>query len=128
MPLKGQMLKRLRKKAKRGNRGWPLATIAFYGPDAGRATKVAVGIIRSENAEAEMRDWQIEHGDVRNNEEIAAAILEHIDQHGVMSVAMSDGLLGCPHQVGIDYEGEWCPNPACRFWYGRDRFTGRRVQ
>ena len=25
----------------------------------------------------------------------------------------------------FDYEGEWCP--ACEFWHGRDRFTGRTV-
>jgi hypothetical protein len=38
-------------------RGWPVATIAFYGPNPTRATKVAVGIIPSEGAEpTEMRD------------------------------------------------------------------------
>jgi hypothetical protein len=35
-----------------------------------------------------------------------------------------DGVIGCPHQEGIDYEGEWCPDPRCAFWKGRDRFTG----
>jgi hypothetical protein len=44
-------------------RGWPLATIAFYGPGASRATKVVVSI--------KMRDWQIVHGDVRKKPEIA---------------------------------------------------------
>jgi hypothetical protein len=53
-----RFLKRLRKKAKKGLRGWPLATIAFYGPNLSQATKAAVGIIPSENAEAEeMRAW-----------------------------------------------------------------------
>ena len=33
--LKGQARKRLGKKAKKGFRGFPLATIAFYGPDCG---------------------------------------------------------------------------------------------
>ena len=57
MPTNERFLKRLRKKAKRGMRGWPVATIAFYGPNLSRATKVAVGIIPSEDAEpAEMRD------------------------------------------------------------------------
>ena len=51
-----RFLKRLRKKARRGQRGWPLATIAFYGPNLSQATKAAVGIIPSENEEAnEMR-------------------------------------------------------------------------
>jgi hypothetical protein len=56
----------LRKKAKKGLRGWPIATIAFYGPNLSQATKVTVGIVPSENAEVkELRDWKIEHGDVR---------------------------------------------------------------
>jgi hypothetical protein len=38
---------------------------------------------------------------------------------------MTDGIIGCPHQEGIDYEGEWCP--FCEFWHGRDRFTGQPV-
>jgi hypothetical protein len=53
-----------------------LATIAFYGPDASRATKVVVSVIPTENAEpGEMRDWQIDHGDVRKMPEIAAEMI-----------------------------------------------------
>jgi hypothetical protein len=33
--------------------------------------------------------------------------------------------IGCPHQEGTDYDGEWCP--VCEFWHRRDRFTGHRV-
>src|SRR4051812_40666798 len=40
--LKGQSIKRLGKKVKRGFRGYPVATVAFYGPDRTRASKVAV--------------------------------------------------------------------------------------
>jgi hypothetical protein len=75
MALKGQLLKRLRKKAKRGMRRWPLATVAFYA-----RTRVAL-----------LRDPVI-----------AAAMLEFMDKHGVLSVVMSDELMGCPHQEGID--------------------------
>jgi hypothetical protein len=46
-----RLLKRLKKKAKRGMRSWPVATIAFYSPDLSRATKVAVGIVPAEDAE-----------------------------------------------------------------------------
>jgi hypothetical protein len=45
-------------------------------------------------------------------------------RHGVLSVAMTDRIIGCPHQEGIDYQGPWCP--VCEFWKGRDRFTGER--
>jgi hypothetical protein len=129
MPLdKDWALKRLRKKTKRGMRGWPTATIAFYGPNASRASKVAVGIVTAEDKEPdEMRDWKVGNGDVRNDMAIAAAILEFMEKHGVLSVVMSDGLMGCPHQEGIDYEGEWCPDPACAYWFKRDRFTGSLV-
>jgi hypothetical protein len=95
-----RFVKRLQKKARKGMRGWPLATIAFYGPNLSQATKVAVGIIPSENAD--------------------------VSQMRALSVAMSDGIMGCPHQEGIDYEGEWCP--VCEFWRGRDRFTGKMLQ
>jgi hypothetical protein len=123
-----RFLKRLRKKARRGMRGWPVATIAFYGPNLDRASKVAVGIVPAENAEVgEMRDWQLDRGDVRNDAGVARGILEFIKQQGALSVVMTGGIIGCPHQQGIDYEGEWCPDPACKFWHGRDRFTGEML-
>ena len=74
-----------------------------------------------------MRDWQLVHGDVRKNPEIAAEMLAFMELHGAKSVVMSDGLMGCPNQTGIDYEGDWCPDPACAS-HGRDRFTHRLVQ
>jgi hypothetical protein len=124
--IEDRSLKRLRKKTRKGMRGWPAATIAFYGPNLSQAIKVAVGIVPSENAEiAEMREWRVDHGDIRADPRIAQEILEFMDRHGVLSVAMTDGIIGCPHQEGIDYEGEWCP--VCVFWRGRDRFTGQRV-
>jgi hypothetical protein len=122
-----RFLKRLRKKARKGQRGWPLATIAFYGPNLDRATKVAVGIVPSEDAgPEEMHAWHVETGDVREDANVAREILEFISKHGVLTVAMIDGIIGCPHQEGIDYEGEWCP--VCAFWRGRDRFTGKLVR
>ncbi len=125
--LKERSLKRLTKKARKGLRGWPVATIAFYGPNLSRATKVAVGIVPSEHAAAEeLRAWNVERGDIRSDPEIAREILEFIEKHEARSVAMTDRIIGCPHQEGIDYEGEWCP--VCDFWRGRDRFTGEMVQ
>ncbi len=124
--MEDRYLKRLRKKARKGLRGWPIATVAFYGPNQSQATKAAVAIVPSENAEVEdLRDWKVDHGDIRTDTGIAREILAFIEEHQVRSVAMTDRIIGCPHQQGIDYEGEWCP--ACEFWHGRDRFTGQRV-
>ena len=122
--LKGfEPAKRLRKKARRGFRGYPIATIAFYGPDDRRASKVAVGILLAEGEElAELRRWTSAAGDVRHDAEIAAAILDFIAPFEVRTIAMPDGIIGCPHEEGIDYEGPTCP--ACPFWAHRDRWTG----
>ncbi len=82
-------LKRLQKKAKRGLRGWPVATIAFYGADLRRASKVAVGVIAYAERRPEMRSWLLEAGDVRRDPAIAAAILGFIEEHGALSVVMA---------------------------------------
>ena len=89
------------------------------------STKVAVGIVPSENAELlRLRDWKVDRGDIRADPNVAREILEFIEEHGVLSVAMTDAIIGCPHQEGIDYQGEWCP--ICEFWHGRDRLRGRQ--
>ena len=123
----GQARKRLGKRAKRGFRGFPLATIAFYGPDDSRATKVAVGIIPGHDQEAaDLRRWFAEDGDIREDPEVAEEILAFVGQSGVRSVAMTDRIIGCPHEEDIDYEGSTCP--LCPYWAGRDRWTGRVIQ
>ena len=115
------------KKARRGFRGYPIATIAFYGPDNTRASKVAVGIVLKEAADPEeMKCWFAEGGDVRTDLTIGKEILEFIGEHAVKSVVMSDRIIGCPHQEGVDYpEGQACPQ--CLFWSNRDRWTGEIV-
>jgi hypothetical protein len=120
--------KSLAKKAKRGFRGYPVATIAYYGPDDKRASKVAVGILEEEDGPvAAMGRWFSEEGDVRSDHSILQAILEFIKERGVLSVVMADRIIGCPHEEGIDYpDGEKCPQ--CPFWATRDRWSGEVIQ
>jgi len=117
----------LRSKAKRGFRGYPVATVAFYGPDDTRASKAAVGIVANESNEVvELKRWLSGNDDVRSDPTIGAEIEQFLRGHGVRSVVMTDGLMGCPHEEGIDYPtGESCPD--CPYWAGRDRFSGERV-
>jgi hypothetical protein len=116
--------KRLSKKARRGFRGWPVATIAFYGPDLSLASKVAVGIIRTEGGDAEdLQTWLSDDTDVRRDPLVGQEIISFIELHGAKTVAMAEQIIGCPHQEGVDYDGDWCP--VCHFWKGRDRFTGK---
>jgi hypothetical protein len=121
--LKGQAVKRLGKKARRGFRGFPVATIAFYGPDNRMATKAAVALVlAAEQEPADLRRWLSDDRDVRTDPQIAAEILTFIDGAGVKTVALADRIIGCPHEEGIDYEGPTCPR--CPYWAGRDRWTG----
>ena len=115
----------LQKKADRGFKGYPVATVAFYGPDDKCATKVAVGIVVNEHEPKNMQRWFAEH-DVRKDPTIGQEILEFIKSYSVRSVVMTDRIIGCPHEEGIDYpEGEKCPQ--CPFWEHRDRWSGEVV-
>ena len=58
MPLRRaqELHKRLGKKTKRGFRGFPVGTIAFYGPDNRRATKLVAAVIaKEEDPPADLR-------------------------------------------------------------------------
>jgi hypothetical protein len=114
----------LKKKARRGFRGYPIATIAFYGQNDTRASKVAVGIVTKEDAAPDtLERWFAEEEDVRTDSAIAHEILEFIQRYGVKSVVMTERIIGCPHEEGVDYpEGGVCPQ--CPFWGHRDRWTG----
>ena len=115
---------KLRAKAKRGAQGFPLATIAYYGPDDSKATKVVVGIIRFQGAEPDpLERWESTSRDVRVDFEINKSIHHLLLRHAVKTVVITDRIMGCPHEEGIDYpDGEKCPK--CSFWAIRDRFSG----
>ena len=117
----------LEKKARRGFRGYPVATVAFYGPDDQRASKVVVGIVPAEDREAEqLQRWFAEEGDVRQDATIGEEILAFIRDHGAKTVVTADRIIGCPHEEGTDYpEGQVCPR--CPFWAHRDRWSGEIV-
>jgi hypothetical protein len=124
MKLGWQPRKWLEKKAKRGVRGYPVGTIAFYGPDDRRATKVAVSVLSyPQTAPTALRRWFADVGDVRADEAIFTEVATFLREQGVHSVAMMDRIIGCPHEEGIDYpNGESCP--VCPYWAGRNRWTG----
>jgi len=117
----------LEKKAKKGHQGYPAATVAFYGPDASRASKVVVGIIPDETSKvSELRKWTSQTADLRRETTETSEILAFIKQHSVKTIMMSPGIIGCPHEEGTDYpEGEVCPE--CPYWAARDRWTGEEL-
>lgn len=109
-------------------RGYPIGTIAFYGPTDKLATKLAVGVISKADGEAEhLERWFSDRPDIREDVEVLDYAVAYLRKHGVRSVVLGERIMGCPHEEGIDYPaGEECPE--CPFWIGRDRFTGEFVQ
>ena len=95
---------------------YPIATVAYYGPDDRTPTKVAVGIVDQFHEVVAIERWA--GPDVATNPEIKAQIYAFIAQYGVTTVAITDGIIGCPHEEGLDFpEGEECP--FCPFWRGK---------
>lgn len=73
-----------------------------------------------------MRRWFSDLSDIRSDHATNRAIVKFLEQHQAKSVLISEGILGCPHEEGIDYsEGESCPQ--CLFWADRDRWTGKII-
>src|SRR5438270_13911203 len=122
MKIGPQSKKWLAKKAKSGFRGYPVGTVAFYGPDARRASKVVAGVFVAEGSEAELRKWFSDTEDVRGSEEIADAIVEFLRANDVRSVTMTARIFACPHEEGVDYPMRGsCPH--CPYWATHDRYT-----
>jgi hypothetical protein len=76
--------KRLSKRAKKGFRGYPVATVALYGPNDIVATKLTVGIVPSESAEImNLRRWFSEGSDIRTDVDVAEEVLAFIADTGL---------------------------------------------
>lgn len=118
----GNNKKLLSKRARKGHKGYPVATIAIYGPTNKVATKLVYGIVKRESAEPDtMKKWT-SRADVRKSELILGEVLAFIAENEASSAVMVEEIIGCPHEEGIDYpEGQSCPQ--CPFWPGRDRFS-----
>jgi hypothetical protein len=117
------------RKFRPGFRGYPIATIAFYGPDDKLATKVVVSVFLGESSEPDFLEHWLSKGDidVREDLDIGEQILAFLNPPAPRSTVITDGIIGCPHEEGVDYpEGASCPQ--CPFWAGRDRFTHERIQ
>ncbi len=123
--LKPTALEKLARKPRRASQ--PIGTIAFYGPDDKRASKMVVTVMNpGDEQPAAIERWFTE-GDARGDHRLARAAVEFLTRNGVHQVAMAGRIIGCPHEEGIDYpDGESCPQ--CPFWIGRDRFTGEMIE
>lgn len=105
----------LRRKAQADTQGYPIATIAYYGPDEDTATKVAVGIVDQSQEVIDLKRWLADGTEIRMDDTVNRQILDFVKRKRAKRVIMTDGIIGCPHEEGIDYpEGENCPE--CPYW------------
>lgn len=113
---------RMRQRARLRSGAGTVGTIAFYGPDNRQASKVVVGIMPDGADEiTALEKWHEKELDVRVDPAIGREVEAYLKQHDVRRVGVADGIIGCPHEEGVDYpEGEECPE--CPFWQGKDRF------
>jgi hypothetical protein len=113
--------------ARKSSAAYPVATVSYYGPDNQRASKVAVGIVDALNKVIALERWFASEQDIRADEAVFEQMVAFMAQHNAARVIVTDGIIGCPHEEGIDYpEGESCPQ--CPFWKNRDRWTGERLE
>ena len=115
---------RFEKRARRKT-GYPLATLAYYGPNDKFASKVAVGILLSEHdiEATHLERFFNDELDVRMDMAIFEKIVQFLELHAIHRIAIAENIIGCPHEEGVDYPvGEVCPK--CPYWVNRDRWTG----
>jgi len=98
----------------RNQTNYPIGTVAYYGPDDQKVTKIVAAVLPDEKTNPILKKW---FGvGVGENPETAAAIGEFFRDQQVKNVIMTEGIIGCPHEEGIDYPvGESCPE--CPFWH-----------
>ena len=117
---------RLAKRSRRGFRGFPAATVAFYGPDDARASRVVVTIVPAKDAEpAHQASFTLEAGDAREDPFVGEKVMAFVEKHDALSVFVASEILGCPLEEGVDYPaGGACP--SCPFWAERDRWAATK--
>ena len=91
----------------------PFGTIAYFGPDDQTITKIVIGVMIDKNTNPIIKKWQGKG--IAENATVAAEIGEFFQEYAVQNIVMTEGIIGCPHEEGIDYpEGETCQE--CLFW------------
>jgi len=105
---------------------FPIAAVAFSGPDDQKAAKTVTGIMYSADDDAPLvKRWCVDDkADIRDDRKVMAEPEKFLEEHGVKTGGgLWDRMIGCPHEEGIDCPaGEKCP--VYPFRANRDRWTG----
>ncbi len=92
---------------------YPIGTLVYFGPDDQTITKIIAVVIQSFGSDPILRTWS--GASVSTESEVVKEIGQHFKKFQVNEVVMTDGVIGCPHEEGVEYPaGESCP--FCPFW------------
>ena len=97
----------------------PLITVALYGPDDRRATKVAISfVLTGSHDPGSLERWV--SPDILADTKILQEARDFISAHPAAGITVTGGTIGCPHEEGDDFTpGGDCP--LCPFWKGKQR-------
>ena len=92
---------------------FPIGVLAYFGPDDKQISKVVAVIIPDKINSPQYKSWKTES--FETDTKVAKEIGQYFLEHMVKEVVMTDGVVGCPHDEGVDYPtGQPCP--YCPFW------------
>ena len=110
--LNAHLVKQLRKVLNEKS-SYPIGTLMYFGPDNVTITKIVAVVIPSKDAVPIAKSWS--GSLVSSDPKVASEIGQFYIQHKVADVVMTDGVLGCPHDEGVDFPiGGQCTQ--CKYW------------
>src|SRR5688500_13143688 len=103
---------------------YPIGTVALYGPTDKQATKLVAGVVPAERAApSAMKKWFAGEGDIREDATVQSELSVFLKAHHVTRAVVTEEVIGCPHEEGIDYpKGTSCP--LCPFWTTKRKARG----
>ena len=106
-----QYLNYFRKVINQGN--FPLGMIVYFGPDDKTVTKILGIVLVDAQNDPITKQWLGEN--IAENPKTISAIGNFFQKYCVSDVVMTEGVIGCPHEEGLDYPlGGECAE--CTFW------------
>jgi hypothetical protein len=87
--------------------------LAYFGPDDQTITKVVAIVLNAPKIEPILMSWN--GPGVSTRRETVLEIGNFFTRYNTTEVVMTDGVVGCPHEEGVDFPvGESCP--FCPYW------------
>jgi hypothetical protein len=92
---------------------FPIGTLVYFGPDNSIVTKIVAVVIQSKDSNPILKSWS--GPGIISSQTNVLEIGQFFMENQVENIIMTNGIVGCPHDEGVDYPaGEECP--YCPFW------------